>query len=522
MRGGFWLHTLPLGIAAGTCIGLTGAPLELHTLGFLGPAFLLGNLERAPRERPSARQGFVAGLVTAATTNVIALYWVVGLLETFAGFPTVASIPTATLLWVAQALSYAFAGALAGAAMARGAPGWLVLPACLVVCASLTPSLFPWRLAGTQVPWTTWVQMAELGGEPLVDLAVALVGCGAAAAALRAVRGGRWPAPAVVAAVALLVPWGYGAMRLPQVREARAEAPQLRVGVVQPNVSIVDKRDGRLALIHVRQLHEATRELEAGGAQLVVWPETAYPFSISRSRARDADGPARILGAGVRGPVLTGVITTDRERRRYNSAVAVAPDGTFLGISDKVQLLAFGEYTPLWDLLPPLQERFPRGLTPGDRPRVLEVAGARVAVLNCYEDVLPSYGLRVGRDDPHLLVNITNDAWFGDTSEPWLHQAVARMRSIETRRDLVRAVNTGVSSHTLATGADAVRTETFERAAFVADVRLMRGVTPWILLGDWVTPLLYGALLGTALGLWRRRRRRSEPGAQGTDHPAVG
>lgn len=504
---GFWRRTFPLAALAGTCIGLSGAPFEWHALGFFGPAFLLFAIRGAAGGAPTVRNGFLAGLVTASVTNAIALYWVVGLLESFAGFPWIAGVATATLLWVAQALSLAFAGAFAAALMARGAAGWVALPACLVVLLSITPTLFPWRLAGTQVPWTVWVQMAELGGEPLVDLCVAFVGCGLAAGLHRAAVGGRWRLPVAVGAAALLLPLGYGAVRLPQVRAERAEAPLLRVGVVQPNVGIWEKRDPRLSFVHLRELQETTRALEERGADLVLWPETAYPFAIRRSRESDSTGSTRILGGGVRGPVMTGAITVDSGDGRFNSAVLVGSDGRILGISDKVRLLAFGEYVPLWDYLPPLQERFPRGLTPGDRPRVLEVESTRIAVLNCYEDVLPSYGLEVTRERPAFLVNLTNDAWFGDTSEPWLHQSMARMRTIETRRDLVRAVNTGVSSHTLATGEDAIRTGTFEDAAFVADVRLLDGITPWVRFGDWATAAVLGALVGAAAALRRRPLR---------------
>ena len=498
------LRTLVLATLGGVCIGLSGAPLEVTALGFAGPAFLLFAVKREQGRKPTAKNGFVAGLVTATVTNAIALHWVVGLLQDFAGFPLIAAIATALLLWVAQGIVLGLAGAVASALAARGLPAWAVLPPAIVVLFSLSPSLFPWRLAGTQVPWTEWIQIVELGGEPLADLCVAYAGCALAEAwsRSRSVNLARVPKLAVGVA-AVVLPLLYGVVRVPQVREAREAAPVLRVGVVQPNVGIWEKRDRSRAWDHLAQLHEMTRELEARGADLVVWPETAYPFPIDRRRSRDSTGPTAILGPGVRGPVLAGALTLGPDGARYNSVVLVGRDRAFLGISDKVQLLAFGEYVPLWDYIPPLQERFHRGLTPGDRPRVLECDGTRIAVLNCYEDVLASYGRDLALEDPGFLVNVTNDAWFGDTSEPWLHQSMARMRSIETRRDLVRAVNTGVSSHTLATGEDAIRTDTWEVAAFVAEVRLLHQETPWVRFGDWLTPMLLGALLGAAFAVRR-------------------
>jgi apolipoprotein N-acyltransferase len=264
-------------------------------------------------------------------------------------------------------------------------------------------------------------------------------------------------------------------------------------------VAAAPRAADRTTRLHLEDLHVLTRMLEERGADLVVWPEVAYPFRLRRHVRRDLGGPEAILGPGVRGPVLTGAVTLGPSRTRYNSVVAVARDGTITGIADKVRLLAFGEYVPLWDYLPPIQSRFPRGLSPGLAPVVLEVDGHRAGVLNCYEDVLADAARQVALGRPDFLVNVTNDAWFGDTTEPYLHQTSARLRAIETRRDLVRAVNTGVSSFTLATGEDAIETETWTRDAFVATVRPLEITTPWVRLGDWVTPLLAALLLASVV-----------------------
>lgn len=497
-ESGFWSRGLPLSVAGGAAIGLSGAPNLWPALGFVGPALLVGALETGARTA-SPRRAFVLGLVMATATNAVAFYWVVGLLTAFAGFPLVAAIATALLLWVAQSIAFALAAAGTAVLTRRGIETWLALPPCLVIACTLTPSLFPWRLAETQIPWISYVQVAELGGEPLLDLLVAAAGCGLA----QAWRSGR-RAPMWIAVAALCLPAVYGGLRLPAVRHARAAAPLLRVGVVQPNIGMFEKHDRDLAFEHLADLQIATRELERNGADVVAWPETAHPFAIPRERGRDSDGATRIRARGVRGPVLVGAITVDRHQRRYNSVVGLDRAGEVVGIADKVDLLAFGEYVPFWDYIPPLQERFGRGLTPGDAPRAIQIAGARVGVLNCYEDTLPGRALTVARQMPDFLLNATNDAWFGDTSEPRLHQTVARLRAVETRRDLVRAVNTGISSHTLATGEDVVHTRAFVATHFLTNVRLLDGVTPWVRFGDLTTPALVGMLFGVMLALRRR------------------
>jgi apolipoprotein N-acyltransferase len=160
----------------------------------------------------------------------------------------------------------------------------------------------------------------------------------------------------------------------------------------------------------------------------------------------------------------------------------------------------------LWEEISLLRERFrSRGLYPGDRPRTLTIAGTRVGVLNCYEDVLPHHARTVALGGPEVLVNITNDAWFGDSSEPMLHHWVSRLRAVETRRDLVRVVNTGVSGHIASTGEELARTETWTRRSFIADAKTSTEITPWMRHGDLLSPALGGALLGAALAFARRR-----------------
>jgi apolipoprotein N-acyltransferase len=513
-----------LAACAGLSIGLAGAPLELSFPAFLAPAALMLALEPAPGRPVRAGRALLFGVIAGFVTNLYSMYWVVGLLETFGGFPLAAAVPVGALLWLGQSLPFIAAALLTVELVRRGAPAWLVLPATLTVAGSLAPALFPWRYGLSQLPFLPYAQVAELGGLPLLDLLVAVVGCGL----VEALRTRRW-IPLAAAALAFALPVAYGAIRLPQVSAERASAPALRVGVLQPSVGIFDKHDPAQHLGQLRDLRAMTAALEAQGAELVLWPESSYPYPIHRDAPRDRGIPLGVLGDGAHGPVLAGALSTDgplgvavardeRGRiagqltmgtgRSFNSAVAVDRGGRIRGIADKVRLLAFGEYVPFWDWIPPLQV-FPRGLTPGEGPQIVELAGARIGVLNCYEDLLADHVRWQAGYAPSFWANLTNNAWFGDTSAPHLHHMNARLRAIETRRELVRAVNTGPSGHTLATGEDAARTGTFVRASFIADVRMLEGTTPWVALGDWVTPLLAGALFGVALA--RRRRRGGSP-----------
>jgi len=366
---------------------------------------------------------------------------------------------------------------------------------CIVVVSALAPSLFPWRLASTQIGWLPWVQVAELGGEPLIDLITATFSCAVGAWLLDRRR-----APLVTCVALCVVTLGYGELRLHQIRFDRTNAPSVRIGAVQPNINQHDKHDITLWPSHLTLMRHMTFELEQAGASLVVWPESAYPYTLARDRPHDALGWAAIRREGVTGPVLFGAITERSRLERWNSAILMDRSGRWTGVSDKSELIPFGEHVPLCESLPPLRERFPScGFRRSDRAVLLSHGRARIAVLNCYEDVLPHHCRTMASLGPNLLVNITNDAWFGDSSEPYLHQHVARVRAIETRRDLLRVVNTGVSGHVTATGETAISTRSWTRDSFIADVRLLEGTTPWVRFGDWLTPCLFGAMLATVM-----------------------
>lgn len=469
---------------AGVLLSLAAAPLDLAPLAFMFAPLLMWALTR--HGAPTLRRTFFMGLFAGTLCNAIAFHWVVGMLGRFGEFPLVAAVPTAALLYVSQALPYGLAAIVAWMLVERGVSLWVALPVCLTVTVSVFPAIFPWHPSATMIAWLPWVQLAEVGGEPLLDLLLHLSGC-----ALVAGWQERRPALIALGVACVIVPAAYGAVRIPQVEAARERADTLRVGVIQPNISIEDKYDAMQRLPALELMRDMTRVVEGRGAELVIWSESAYPFRIPRSRQRDMPKKMAVLRDGVRGPVLFGAITYAGKCDRWNSVLALDHSGEITGVSDKVKRLVFGEYVPFWHWLPPLQDRFRcPGIVAGDAPRTLMLAGARIGVLNCYEDVLSAFARGVIADDPEFLVNVTNDAWFGDTTEPHLHHMVARMRAIETRRDLVRAVNTGVSAHTIATGHDAERTNTWDRASFVASVRRLSGTTVFVRLGNWVTPLL--------------------------------
>jgi apolipoprotein N-acyltransferase len=122
--------------------------------------------------------------------------------------------------------------------------------------------------------------------------------------------------------------------------------------------------------------------------------------------------------------------------------------------------------------------------------------GHQIATFICYEDIIPSFVRSILRSgNPDLLVNITNDAWFGDTTEPWIHLALAQLRAVEHRRFLVRSTNSGVSAFIDPVGRVIANTGTFREEALTAEIAWLRATTPYELWGDapwWLASLVIG------------------------------
>jgi apolipoprotein N-acyltransferase len=237
---------------------------------------------------------------------------------------------------------------------------------------------------------------------------------------------------------------------------------------------------------------------------------------LDRAVDADAHTSGRDRNAAIRGfsaPLLFGAITysdaTDRagEREYYNTALLAAPDGKVLGRYDKNYLLLFGEYLPFARWFPFLKKWLPEAgdFVPGESVEVFDLGGVRLGVMVCYEDIIPSFTRRLAGKDPNVLVNVTNDAWFGKTAEPYLHMQLATFRAIENRLFLLRSTNTGVSVVVDPVGRVVQETSLDGMETILADVAVMSGDTIYRRFGDVFAWACCGlALIFVAIS-WRRK-----------------
>lgn len=425
--------------------------------------------------RASVGRGALLGLLFGTAANLVAMSFVPRTITTFTELPTGLAWLALLLLALGQALPWVVTGGLA-VGLARALPFPLAFAGALGVGAYV-PAIFPWTIAAPLARVPVLLQAADAIGERGVAMVLAFA---AACAVSPRRRRGLVLASATLAA--LLV---HGLVARARFDRLRAAAPAPVVALVQHAVPPKERWKPENAPAIADRLRALTRRAEADGAVLAVWPEAAWPVVMPHHPQRDDDARWPIR-RGFSIPVIVGLLTAAPTPAgatghwHHNAALVVQRDGTIPQPTAKTALLAFGESVPLGDLFPALRRAFARagGLVPGAGVVLLPVQGdppIRAGVLNCYEDTLPAVGRATALAGPNLLVNVTNDAWFGDSAEPELHLLEAIPRAIEARRDLVRAVNTGVTAHVDATGRVVARAEREVATVLVVRPALLEG-----------------------------------------------
>ena len=394
-----------------------------------------------------------------------------------------------------------------------GVSGLWLAPACWVATEWLRGWVgggFPWALLGTsQATVTPVIQLASVTGVFGVSALVALVSAAAAVVALTSQARQRWAAVSVFALVALVT--ALGAWRVAGASLV-TRGPVLKVGLLQGNVEQDQKWNPEYRQEILDRYLRLSRQVIAVGARLVVWPEASTPFFFEAESVYAA--PIRELARSTRTPMLIGTDQFERDAagdRIYNSAVMLGEDGSSRGTYRKMQLVPFGEYVPLKQLLffvGPLVEKV-SDFRPGTEPVVLEAGGVRTGVAICYEVVYPWITREFAARGAELLTTITNDAWFGRSSAPYQHFEQASVRAVEQGRYLVRAANTGISGVVDPYGRTLQMSALFEEAALTADVRLIRDRTIYSYMGDVVAWLCAAMAAGVALTGRRGRRERT-------------
>jgi apolipoprotein N-acyltransferase len=518
------LACLAIAVAGGLAWVIAAPPIGVWPLGWIALAPTLWLVDHAATPRRAALYAWTSGTVSCLG----GFRWFATLLSDQAGLPLPVALLGLVLLSAYNGLVFFFAARAIRAMRRRKWPMALCAPLALVAFERLVPMVFPYYLAITQAPVPIAIQIADLAGPYAVTAALAAASGAIIDGIARRRRPGVWTA------VALAACFGYGALRMHQIDAARDEAPHVKIGLISSGVQArvdVEPVPGARAQ-QLASLQQRSAEAEAQGASLVVWSEAAFPYLMSTHVRSDfpEDSPFRIR-RGFTIPAIIGVIVGDGLHAPYNSALVVESDDTFGARHDKVHRVLGSEYNPLLETWPSLQSWMPSGasyLRAGDAPVALNVTAGGHAVhagaMICFEDILPASSRALGALDPNLLVNLTEDSWFGP-DEPWQHLGLAVFRAVEVRSDLVRAVNLGPSSHVDAVGR-VVETAPLAGGGahlLLVDAALIEGGhTVYCTVGDLFAWSCAAVTLFVWLVPWLRKRRWWRPGHAPSGESGVG
>ena len=550
-----------LGAISGLMKGLSWPPFNLW---WLSAFYLVPFLFLLPTCR-TLRQVAIYGMGTAMLSTWLGFYWLAQLAVSFGGFP-VALSPLVVLL-------YSLIGELPYLIFALilwwlwwGSPSriekklpLLFYPALYTVIDGLYPKIFCDTQGAMLYPWHQLIQIAEHVGVLGLTFLVAwwnvaltalvapllVAGLSGRSKDLKAnsdrilsvlPRARVGMAHLIVCSLMIGGAHHWGLNRISELDGQRARwSRHFKAAVIQANIGDADKlasENGSVKALefvlntYADMTYKAVAEYHPN---LVVWPETAFPYNythlmdVAANQNFDAnDAWMKAFIQKIQTPLFFGSYSRER-RKEFNTAFLVRPPFDLVGIYRKSILLAFGEYVPLGPFsnlitsMIPAIGNFGVGLGPkvfdlgrgAGIPGIESKGGPKIGPLICYESIVPYYPRDVVRLGPELLLNITNDSWFGESGEPYSHLYLTAFRSIELRRPLLRSTNTGITALIDPTGRIVSRTSISKPEIYSVDIPLPAEGEPgfeaglYLRWGNWVLYLCGAFVLAVSWGIGR-------------------
>lgn len=452
-------------------------------------------------QRPAWRWVLIGHGIMALVYLGGVLYWIPRVLVVYGNLGWAASLPvfllmivTLSVLLLPFSLLTRWTASRSASPALLCAPGfWLLTELCRNY---FLLNGFPWALLGySQYPYSWIVQVADISGVYLVSLLV--MGGNAALVGALWLKSAR---PLLFFAPLFLVANLYGAYRVNFWQPDSDSA--LRVALVQPNIELSQGREhyaekyfNTLAGYYVQTVDE--------GAQWVIFPEAPNPYLYEQDFYFTSFWKRQAANHGAYLLFNASLAEIGPEVHYFNGAILLDPQGEEAYRYYKTHLVPFGEYLPLADVLGTFFEPLVQevgGFTPGERIEVGEILGTRFATLICYEGIFPELSRACVRQGAQILVNITNDSWYGRTAAPTQHLLIAAFRAIETRKPILRCANSGFTVTIDPWGRQGQKIGLFEEGMFVAEVAGNNYRSIYSYTGEWINITLIGVTFLVALG----------------------
>ncbi|MFZ3104782.1 MAG: apolipoprotein N-acyltransferase [Smithella sp.] len=429
----------------------------------------------ALRKANTVAQGLLLGFITGVTGYIGIIYWIAFVIVNYGYLPLYVGI--ILMLLLACYLS-AYISLFAGCIIyfREKIPLYWTAPVlwvCLEYGKSFILTGFPWENLGySQYLNTYFIQIADVTG--VLGLSFLIVLTNATIFEVISKRSAKEYVLAGIVSLVLAGVYGYGIYRLDQVNKTVRQSQGMEVSLIQGNIDQSIKWNENYQRETLNIYEQLSLKNSPGKESLIVWPETAVPFKFQDINSLHD----QIINLSLKSKswLLFGSVSySAQDDNFFNSAYLLSPAGEIAGKYDKVHLVPYGEYVPLRDVFPFIKKLtagmgdFGTGV--GYYP--LSMGDKKIGVLICYEGILPFAARMYKKESADLLVNITNDAWFGSTSAPFQHFSMAVFRAVETRLYLVRAANTGISGIIDPGGRIIAKTDIFRKDALKGYIKFV-------------------------------------------------
>ncbi|MBN2032924.1 MAG: apolipoprotein N-acyltransferase [Deltaproteobacteria bacterium] len=494
---------LLLAVLSGFMLTASFPPGHLSLVAWVAFIPLLRSLEGL-----SGKQALTSGFCFGLAHNLSLVYWVVFVMQHYGNLPIAASVAILLLLAMYLALYPAVFSLLlhypSGSFSSFKLAGlWVFLE---FVRANVLTG-FPWCLVGhSQYLALPFIQIADLVG--VYGISFLVLFFNAVLYRLLFHRPQKVFLPELAGAILMLgLTLAYGYHRLLETPEQRGS---LKVTIVQGNIDQSIKWHPSYQAETVKIYGILSLSSNPFAPDIVIWPETAAPLFF-----QDGEEPALRILENIRQSGAYFIFGSPAYAKHgdstfyYNRAYLVSPAGKVMDAYDKVHLVPFGEYVPLKRYLPFIDRLVISAgdFKPGEKLVPMSIPKARIGVLICYESIFPELARAMTRNGADILVNLTNDAWYGMTSAPYQHFSMAVFRAVENRRPLVRAANTGFSAFINTRGKITQITDLFSEAVLNREQVLEKTrMTVYTRYGDFFPLCLAGlSLLQAGFFLYHKR-----------------
>jgi len=448
----------------------------------------------------SPKNGFYLGLCVGLAHYLTLAYWLAYTMSTYGHLPFYVSVPILLLLSVYLALYIAIFSMVLTWLSPRPIFLFLFMPFIWVSLEYIRSFLFtgfPWELLGyTQFNVLHLIQISDIFGVYGVSFCIALSNAAIFLAYL-CLTGKDWKKKEVetrhaagsVFTLALIFcfVWFYGEWQIQSIQKLMSHSPSIKVAIVQGNIDQAKKWDPAFQRASTVKYINLSLLAKKHKPDLVVWPETATPFYFLRNvrlsemvkKGIHDTGADFLIGSPSFNPGINSV-------EYHNSAYLIGPGGNVYGKYDKAHLVPFGEYIPFKKWLPFLGKMVESvgDFNPGKKGHTIKWGDYRLGVQICYEIIFPDLSRAMIKNHASLLVNITNDAWYGRSSAPNQHFSMTILRAVENRRSIIRAANTGISGFIDPSGRVIASTQLFKDATITRSVPMLEGTTFYSRFGD--------------------------------------